>query len=137
MEGVDAGELRRVYEEAMKGVRASRLTDAELIYTPSQIALGALWMVSSELARGWMGLKGEVEVDGSESVIGETMLEKIVGEVEEMIREEGVEAEVEAVREVDRRLRTCKNPEKMVGSKAYKRMVPLLVHNSYKTHIFP
>ena len=36
-----------------------------------------------------------------------------------MIIHLGHPPDVEAVREVDRRLRLCKNPEKVVGSKAY------------------
>ena len=38
-----------------------------------------------------------------------------------MIQSDGTPPNVEAVREVDRRLRICKNPEKVVGSDAYKR----------------
>ena len=36
-----------------------------------------------------------------------------------MILTQGSAPEVEAVREVDRRLKLCKNPEKIVGSNAY------------------
>ena len=38
-----------------------------------------------------------------------------------MIQTHGFPPDLEAVREVDRRLRICKNPEKVVGSTAYKR----------------
>jgi len=36
-----------------------------------------------------------------------------------LITESGHPPDVESVREVDRRLKLCKNPEKVVGSKAY------------------
>lgn len=36
-----------------------------------------------------------------------------------MIAHSGRPPDVESVREVDRRLKLCKNPEKVVGSKAY------------------
>lgn len=36
-----------------------------------------------------------------------------------MILRDGDVPSVEVVREIDRRLRLCKNPEKIVGSKAY------------------
>ena len=38
-----------------------------------------------------------------------------------MITTDGTMPDVEAVREVDRRLKLCKNPEKVVGSNAYRR----------------
>lgn len=88
-------------------MRASRLTDAEFIYTPSQIALACLSMSSSELASQWAHSKNSETIFSS--------LESII----EMINKDGVGPDVEAVREVDKRLRLCKNPKKLVGSKAY------------------
>ncbi|KAG5730890.1 Cyclin mcs2, partial [Termitomyces sp. T112] len=48
---------RSLYESALTHVRASRLTDAELIYTPSQIALAAFALVAPELANQWSNSK--------------------------------------------------------------------------------
>lgn len=39
--------------------------------------------------------------------------------IKAIILRDGSPPDVEAVREVDRRLRLCKNPEKIVGSNAY------------------
>ena len=88
-------------------MRESRLTDAELIYTPSHIALAAFSLASGELAGQWARTKN------AEHALA------VIGEIGQMIQEHGNGPDVEAVREVDKRLRLCKNPEKVPGSKAY------------------
>ncbi|KAI0079575.1 cyclin-like protein [Panus rudis PR-1116 ss-1] len=122
---IDMSELRRSYEEASKHVRASRLTDAELIYTPAQIALACISLASPSLAAAWARAKDKPSPPphpsppsspGAEGTVLE-MLEPIKA----MIQAHGSLPEVEAVREVDRRLKLCKNPEKVVGSNAYNR----------------
>ena len=100
--------LQEVYHTALKHVRASRLTDAELIYTPSQIALAALSLVSSEMAEFWVRSKKA----------GPEVL-SVIKDIKAMIQRDGSGPDVERVRDVDRRLRLCKNPEKVEGSKAY------------------
>lgn len=42
-----------------------------------------------------------------------------IGDIIALIRTDGVGPNVDSVREVDKRLRLCKNPQKLVGSKAY------------------
>lgn len=105
---------RDVYETALKHVRNSRFTDAELIYAPSQIALAALSLASSLLVQKWL--------DSKLPGVGETppeTLQSTVNAIKILITHTGHPPDVEAVREVDRRLKLCKNPEKVVGSKAY------------------
>jgi cyclin H len=87
----------------------SRLTDAEFIYAPAQIALASLYLASSELAEQWARAKG----------LNQTGLD-VIKDAAEMIGKEskGGGIDVELVREVDRRLRLCKNPEKIPGTKA-------------------
>lgn len=46
-------------------------------------------------------------------------LSQVIDEIKHLITSQGHSPDVESVREVDRRLRICKNPEKVVGSKAY------------------
>lgn len=93
---------------ALGQVRASRLTDAELVYTPSQIALACLHIAAPTAAAQWASWKG------NEDVLG------ILGGVQDIIRKEGNVPPVDdTMREIDRRLRICKNPEKVVGSKEY------------------
>jgi len=48
-----------------------------------------------------------------------TDLKRSIDEIMVMITSHGHPPNIEAVREVDRRLKLCKNPEKVVGSKAY------------------
>lgn len=83
------------------------MTDAELIYTPSQIALASISLASRELALQWAHSKNAVNALAA------------IGAIEDMIRTRGSDPDVEAVREIDKRLRLCKNPEKVIGSKAY------------------
>lgn len=103
-----------MYETALKHVRNSRFTDAELIYAPSQIALAALSLASPPLAQKWL----ESKLPGVGETLPET-LQSAVDAVKILIAHTGHPPDVEAVREVDRRLKLCKNPEKVVGSKAY------------------
>lgn len=106
---------QNIYDIAIKHVRASRFTDAELLYTPSQIALASLALASPMLAQSWADSKVPA---GSTHLLSETM-EPTLGAIEYIITRMGHPPDVEAVREVDRRLKLCKNPEKVLGSKAY------------------
>lgn len=99
-----------IYDTAMMHVRASRLTDAELIYSPSQIALACMSLASLAIASQWSASK----ISGSTDTLQPT-IEKI----KSLITQSGYIPDVESVRTVDRRLKLCKNPEKVVGSKAY------------------
>lgn len=104
-------DLKHAYDTALTHVRASRLTDAELVYTPSQIALGCMFIASPGLASAWVRFKSGQ--GGDDPVLA------ILEPIKVMITAEGSPPEVEAVREVDRRLKLCKNPEKVPGSNAY------------------
>jgi len=104
-------DLRTSYETALKYVRSSRLTDAELVYTPSQIALACMSLVSPPLASAWA--RSKFPAVANPPLLG------VIEPIKTMILTDGSPPEVEAVREVDRRLKLCKNPEKVVGSKAY------------------
>jgi len=46
-------------------------------------------------------------------------LSEAIEDIKRLITSQGHTPDVESVREVDRRLRICKNPEKVIGSKAY------------------
>ena len=107
---VPAGQLQDIYDNAMTHLRASRLTDAELIYTPSQIALACISLSSPELGSKWSASK----YSGSANTLQPT-----IGTIKSLITQSGRPPDVESVRTVDRRLKLCKNPEKVVGSKAY------------------
>jgi len=99
--------IKLAYNEALAHVCASRLTDAELIYTPSQIALASLYLANPALAREWARAKSE------EAALS------IVEPIVEMIKSDGVVPDLSLVTVIDRNLKLCKNPEKIVGSRAY------------------
>ena len=104
---VPPADLQSAYRSAADHVRSSRLTDAELVYTPSQIGLAAFSLAAPDLASLWIKFKG-----------AESMM-PIIENIKEAIIKDGAGPNVEIMRDVDRRLRLCKNPEKIVGSQAY------------------
>lgn len=101
---------RDIYKAALANVQASRLTDAELIYTPSQIAIAAFSSVIPNVISEWL----ESKQPGDPSALAQT-----IEDIKAMVAADGHVPNVESVREVDRRLKLCKNPEKVPGSKAY------------------
>lgn len=102
--------IKDIYNAAIDHVRTSRLTDAEFIYAPSQIALASLYLASEELAEQWAHAKG----------LNQDALQTIKEAAVMIAKEnEGPKTDVDVVREIDRRLRLCKNPEKIPGTKAY------------------
>lgn len=100
---------QEIYDVAMTHIRASRLTDAELIYTPSQIALACLSLASPAFASQWAASKTSVSQNFLPTVEA----------IKSLILQSGHPPDVESVRTVDRRLKLCKNPEKVPGTKAY------------------
>ena len=69
------------------------------------------------MAEKWVRTKVTGEATAQELSVN--VLFPILEEIKRMILTEGHAPDVEAVREIDRHLRLCKNPEKIVGSKAY------------------
>lgn len=112
-----------IYDSALTHVRAARLTDAEFIYTPSQIALACISLVAPDLANQWLESKENTPIPESRTDIpprpSSTAISASLEAIRNMITNSGKVPHVEAVREVDKRLKLCKNPEKVVGTKAY------------------
>ncbi|EEB87211.1 hypothetical protein MPER_15533, partial [Moniliophthora perniciosa FA553] len=82
----------------------------------THIALAALHMAAPDVAKKWLQSKDDkLPRLGSEPPDILASVEAI----QELIAKSGHAPDVEDVREVDRRLKLCKNPEKVVGSKAY------------------
>ncbi|WVF67261.1 hypothetical protein IAT40_002009 [Kwoniella sp. CBS 6097] len=146
---------------ALTNLSASLLTDAEFVYTPSQIGLAAWHLADPVLVENFLDhrystfvpsvkndngnghgdgdtngtnnngvdQKGEVEesgADGTNTSEGEEMygmkkerLLEIVSDIEGMIKEGQVEIDVKKVKEVDKRLKQCSNPEKIPGTALY------------------
>lgn len=100
----------------------SRQTDLELTYTSSQIALACLHLVNPSLTESYLDYKHPSLSSSSSATKTTTTTTK--GALMEIIRE--IQGEIEAqrtrpvdlgrIKDVDRRLRLCSNPEKIVGS---------------------
>lgn len=119
--------IKDIYNAAVDHVRISRLTDAEFIYAPSQIALGALYLAGPSLAEQWARAKGL----GQNSTA--LAIAKEVAALINRENERGGGINVDEVREVDKRLRLCRHPEKIPGTKAYASF--LLAKHSLKLSI--
>ncbi|KAF8509761.1 cyclin-like protein [Hysterangium stoloniferum] len=103
-------DLDNIFSDVITQVRSSRLTDAELIYTPSQIALACLASSSSAAAQSWAHSKGVSSI-----------FDSVIPSIQDLIAQSGIPPEVGVVKGIDKRLRICKNPEKVKGSKAWER----------------
>ena len=88
------------------------MTDVELIYSPSQIALACLHIVASPLAEEWARVKAPNESPN---------LLATIAKIQKIIEDDSSPPAIEVVKDIDKRLKICTNPEKVVGSKAYVR----------------
>jgi cyclin H len=110
---IDHADLVRAVADAQPYVASSRQTDLELLYAPSQIALASLSLAAPSLVGTYLeakhpGLEGQLERD---------RLQRIIQDIgREIVRSQGESVDMARVKDVDRRLRTCSNPEKIPGS---------------------
>lgn len=120
--GVDLPSLSSVVPKAHAFVRTSRLTAAELIYSPSQIALACFSLADRSLVDTWLGVKEE-KVEEVEKKRGgnkeeggrleREALVKVLEEIGEMIMEaQRNPVDKARVKDVDMRLKWARNPEK-------------------------
>ncbi|EJD41505.1 cyclin-like protein [Auricularia subglabra TFB-10046 SS5] len=107
--------LHDAHKVALDAIRRSRLTDVELLYTPSQIALACLRRADAQLAQQWLMSKAARDPAISSD------LTSVLDSISFTIDADGASPPVEVVREIDRRLKLCKNPEKVPGSRAFLR----------------
>lgn len=137
--GASAGErAQRALPRALEWLSTSRLTDAEFVYSPAQIALACWRLADRELADAFLASKyaeyeASGEADGAEDGEGEgegegegnrkipfgiprAQLLRISGEIEDMIRAGEAKHDLKKVKEVDKRLKSCANPEKVPGT---------------------
>ena len=126
-----------LYPKASATILLLRLTDAEFLYTPSQIALAAFHLTDPSLAERWLSSKLALsEADTSlrqrgrgadgqtheeEKQSAQSIVRGIVDPIVDLVESAKKAVDVEAVREVDRRLKYCKNPEKDPDSVLYKK----------------
>ncbi|KAK4701463.1 cyclin H, partial [Phenoliferia sp. Uapishka_3] len=113
--------------KAQSFIRHSRLTDAEFIYTPSQIALASFRLANPTIVDTWIGTKESrrlgrgKEVERDEDLAHDELL-KCLEEIGEMIQM-AIKNPVakEAVKAVDQRLKWARNPEKDPNSALFKK----------------
>lgn len=117
--------LRSIQESlnpALQHLRASRLTDAEFIYTPSQIALACFRLADSEMVDAFLDWRydtadpDEVEVHGPPYGMERARLAQILGDVGAMIEQGSVDLDLKVIKGIDKRLKSCTNPEKVPGT---------------------
>lgn len=113
------------------------MTDAEFLYTPSQIALAAFHMADPPLAERWLGSKlalvkdsklkkgsgddNAKQEDAAVSISADNLLRDVVDPLVGLAEKGRRAVDIQAVREVDRRLKYCHNPEKDPNSSLYKK----------------
>jgi cyclin H len=150
---LDIAALQKSLPAASDHLSTSRETDAEFLYTPSQIALACWHLASPSLVESFLNWKyssfippaalgaaggsvegtpalsdvvaesGEGQGDEKAGRIAEKVvygmkkerLLQILGDIEGMIKGVG-EVELKRVKEVDKRLKGCTNPEKVPGT---------------------
>lgn len=104
---LDQESAKRVHAASLAHMRAARLTDAELIYTPSQIAVACVYLADAQMAETYLSSKGSGNVLTT------------IQEIANLVQQEGQGVDVGLVKEIDRRLKLCKNPERVPGTKLY------------------
>ncbi|ORX39396.1 putative cyclin-dependent protein kinase regulator [Kockovaella imperatae] len=114
----DVKAVKKSISSALTFLSASRLTDAEFIFTPSQISLAALRLADRGLVDEYLEWKYE---ENGETTFGLTKgrLVEILVELEAMIETGKTELDRKTVKDIDKRLKQCSNPAKIPGTALY------------------
>lgn len=110
--------LQETLRQAHTHLTAASSSDLELIYTASQLALGAIHFASSDgqlLVASYLADKAAKGLKGAEEEVKRT-IEEVASRLKDIVEGGKGAVDMERVKEVDRRLRLCSNPEKVVGS---------------------
>ncbi|KAK9701388.1 hypothetical protein K7432_011739 [Basidiobolus ranarum] len=113
----DLAILTSTYEKAVDWVDKSLYTDLIFLYQPSQIAMAAMNLAGKQFRCDIEGYLNEKFRDEPNSL---TKLQNILGEIEKILQEYKP-VQIAVVREIDRRLIFCRNPEKNPDSLLFKR----------------
>ncbi|KPV77706.1 uncharacterized protein RHOBADRAFT_51524 [Rhodotorula graminis WP1] len=157
--GVPSSSIASALPRAQAFLRAARLSPAELVYAPSQIALACMRIADRSAVETWLAAKGKgaseqkeerearrapagptsaVKKEGEEGEgaprargedkgdepqqLEQDVLLRLLDEVQGMIQEQQRNpVDKDKVREVDRRLKWARNPEKDPKSALYKK----------------
>ena len=120
----DIPTLQAALPTALKSLEKSRLTDAEFLYTPSQIGLACWRFAAAPSVAEFLNWRYETMPDayGIERPLLEGILDEIQGEiasVRDVDGDVGKGVDMAAIKGVDKRLRMCTNPEKTPGTALY------------------
>ncbi|CAJ0906115.1 10691_t:CDS:2 [Entrophospora sp. SA101] len=114
----DSKKIQQIYEKSKEYINTSLFTDAMFIYQPSQIALSTIRIASKFYNFDIeVYLKLKFNSDPADKIEN---LYKILDEIELIIKNYEPVL-VDRAREVDARLRKCKNPEKNPNSEIFKK----------------
>jgi len=106
---IDPSTISSSASKAQSHLRTSRHTSLELLYTPSQIALSCLSLSSPSLAHSYL-LSKTSKPTQTQKVEVEKM-ERLLNEVGAVVKEsKGIDKE--RVKDIDKRLKWARNPEK-------------------------
>lgn len=112
--------LQRALPAALEYLSASRYSDAEFLYSPAQIALAAWRLANKELVDNFLEFKyqaAEAE-EGAALPFGAPLAELriVLAEVEAVVAASTAKFDIKKIKEVDKRLKGCTNPEKVPGT---------------------
>ncbi|GAA6012916.1 hypothetical protein JCM11491_006225 [Sporobolomyces phaffii] len=126
--GVDASTVASAASKAQSYLRSSRHTSAELVYSPSQIALACLDLVSPPLVESYLASKEArhgAQADSNRSApppLERTQMTRLLQEVGALVTHiQKNPVAKDRVKDVDKRLKWARNPEKDPSSALYKK----------------
>lgn len=104
-------------------LKSSRLTDAEFLWTPSQIATAVWWICDPEGITEWIKSKAQ-KVSQTNSISIENQVKVLMSYLPPLVelikKSKSTSIDKERVTAIDRRLKFCRNPEKDPNSNLYK-----------------
>jgi cyclin H len=103
---------------ACRHLATSRLTDAEFLYSPSQISLACFRLADEELVDSfldWRYTQGQSEDDLAYGIAKDRLIE-LIQNIQTLIMDGAEELDLKRIKGIDKRLKSCTNPEKVPGT---------------------
>ncbi|POV93953.1 hypothetical protein PSTT_17107 [Puccinia striiformis] len=112
-------QLTQAWPEVCGLLRAGRLTDLEFLWTPSQIACAAWWIVDKPIIEIWLKLKSDRLLTTPPLTLN-PLIDHLDSISQNLNNAKLKPIDKDRVTAVDRRLRFCRNPEKDPNSNLFK-----------------
>ncbi|GAA5934803.1 TFIIH complex kinase subunit CCL1 [Sporobolomyces koalae] len=120
--GIEASVVASSASKATTYLKHSRHTWVELVYTPSQIALACLYLVSPDLVMTYLESKRSRSQASTTTSVEDSVMTRLLIEIGETIQDvQRHPIEKDKVKDIDKRLRWARNPEKDPNSLLYKK----------------